>query len=240
MEAHVGLAVGREVLEHRVDRDRRARSSASSDSRRGPLGGEHRDPDLDRDPLVAGVAPGARAAPRGGGGAGGSGSATNVPPPPPAGGVQVPALAERDQRLAQRRARDPEASRTARARPAAACRAAAGRAGSRSRAARPSPRMRSCERTGANTVVERGGVLQRGARARGRVAPAGRSQPLEAPDALPVGDGRLERGQLDVGRVEVVVDDLIAERRRAPARWRRTGRARRAASLGSRGLSVAR
>src|SRR3954468_8561716 len=37
------------------------------------------------------------------------------------------------------------------------------------------------------------------------------SQPLEAAEALPVGDGRLERLELDMGVVEVVRDDLVAE-----------------------------
>ena len=38
-----------------------------------------------------------------------------------------------------------------------------------------------------------------------------RSQPLEAPEPLPVGDRGLERRELDVGRVDVVRDDLLAE-----------------------------
>src|SRR5207248_6046033 len=37
-------------------------------------------------------------------------------------------------------------------------------------------------------------------------------QPLEAAPQLPVGDRRVERGQLDAGVVGVVVDDVIAER----------------------------
>jgi hypothetical protein len=40
-----------------------------------------------------------------------------------------------------------------------------------------------------------------------------RSEPLEAAEALPVGDGGLERGELDVGGIDVVVDYLVAERR---------------------------
>ena len=47
-----------------------------------------------------------------------------------------------------------------------------------------------------------------------------RSQPLEPPYALPVGDGGLERLELDAGVVEVVLDDLLAER----ARGRLAGR----------------
>src|SRR5260370_1085171 len=39
-----------------------------------------------------------------------------------------------------------------------------------------------------------------------------RSQPLEPPEALPVRHGRAERCELDVGGVEVMRDDLLAER----------------------------
>ena len=38
------------------------------------------------------------------------------------------------------------------------------------------------------------------------------SQPLEPAEALPVGDGGLERRQLDRRAVQVVLDDLLAER----------------------------
>src|SRR3954452_18032734 len=45
-----------------------------------------------------------------------------------------------------------------------------------------------------------------------RTESSGASQPLEAAEALPVGDRRLERFELDVGVVEVVRDALVAER----------------------------
>src|SRR4051794_41801211 len=45
----------------------------------------------------------------------------------------------------------------------------------------------------------------------GGLKSTGPSQPLEAAEALPVGDRRLERLELDVGVVEVVPDDLVAE-----------------------------
>ena len=41
------------------------------------------------------------------------------------------------------------------------------------------------------------------------------SEPLEAAEPLPVGHRRLEGGQLDVGRVDVVVDDVLHRTRRA-------------------------
>ena len=174
----------------------------------GALGGEHRDADLDRHPLVADLAPRARAAPR----EGGVGRRLRVgderAAAAAAGRVQVAALAERDQRLAQRRARDPELARTARARPAAACPGGS----SPSLIAVPSRSTVSsnavCERTGAKTVSAR-----RPTRATQRGSASTRSQPLEAPEALPVGDRRVERRELDVGGVDVVLDDLVAERR---------------------------
>jgi hypothetical protein len=43
------------------------------------------------------------------------------------------------------------------------------------------------------------------------------SQSLEAADVLPVGDGGLERRELDIGGVHVMIDDRVAER---PARER--------------------
>src|SRR3954469_20932854 len=45
-----------------------------------------------------------------------------------------------------------------------------------------------------------------------RTESSGASQPLEAAEALPIRYRRLERLELDVGVVEVVRDDLVAER----------------------------
>ena len=106
VETRVGLAVAGEVLEHRFDRvddlgerlDRR---------RRRALGGEHRDPDLDRHPLIARVAPSAqhlerrrlRRRERLG---------DERPAAAPPHRAQIAALPERDERLAQGRPRNPE------------------------------------------------------------------------------------------------------------------------------------
>ena len=58
----------------------------------------------------------------------------------------------------------------------------------------------------------------RPARSRRRCRSRGRSsESLEAPETLPVGDRRLEGLDLDPGPVQVVVDDLLAERLARPA-----------------------
>ena len=64
-----------------------------------------------------------------------------------------------------------------------------------------------------------------------------RSQPLEAPEPLPVGDRGLERVELDPGAVEVVVDHLLRRTPRARPRWP-ANRSRASYMLvGTRGLS---
>ena len=201
VEAHVGLPVGREVA--RAGRPSRRRARPAARARRGAraLGGEHRDAELDRQPRVARVAPAREHL----GASGARGPAARRP------------------RTCRRRGRAPRrrwplctsavsAWRSVeRAMPS--CSHSSRSAGSRvPGASRPSlialPRRSSvssnavCDRTGAKTLCER----------------RRRSQPLEPPDALPVGHRRLERVELDPGVVEVVVDDLLAERRRARPR----------------------
>ena len=60
--------------------------------------------------------------------------------------------------------------------------------------------------------------------------PPARSQPLEAPEALPVGDRGLECLELDPRPVQVVVDDLLRRKPRGRRRSRRTGRVPRTSS----------
>ena len=82
VEAHVGLPVGREVVQqvvHLLDE----LAERASIRGVGALGGERRDAELDRQALVAGLPPARRAAPRTGASTGGGASATNVPPPRP-------------------------------------------------------------------------------------------------------------------------------------------------------------
>src|SRR6201999_1472289 len=67
------------------------------------------------------------------------------------------------------------------------------------------------------------------------IPPPGALQPLEPAEALPVGDGGVERVELDAGVVEVVVDDLLAERlardRALPEQLRGLAQRRRHARL---------
>ncbi len=197
-------------------------SSASRSARLGALGREHRHPHLDRHALIARLAPCASIC-GDGGSAGGSGSDDERPAAAPARRVQVPALAQRDERLAQRRARDPEL----RAQLALGRQARAGRQQPElDRRAQPLDRLleRGLRADRREHRVERSvATPESAAHRRG-------SQPLESPHALPVGDRRLERRELDVGGVEVVRDDLLAERRARDLAARRTARARRAAS----------
>ena len=132
----------------------------------------------------------------------------------PARGVEVPALHERRQRLAQRRARDAEL-------PAQLA------LGGQPRARLEQPELDRGAEPLERLLVGRLRLDRR----EDRVAPtsAAASQPLEPPEALPVGDGGLERAQLDVGVVEVVRDDVLAERLARDVAGRRTARARRAA-----------
>ena len=129
-------------------------SSASRSARLGALGGEHRDAELDRQALVAGLAPLREHLRRGrirrrlrvG---------DERAAAAPARREHVPALAERGQRLAQRRARDPQPRAQL-----ALGRQPRSRAASRpSLIAVPSRSTVSsnavCERTGANTASER-------------------------------------------------------------------------------------
>ena len=69
-----------------------------------------------------------------------------------------------------------------------------------------------CERTGANTVSSEVTAARSGSAARRRGCDPS-SQPLESAEPLPVGDRGVERSQLDIGGVDIVVDDLVAERR---------------------------
>ena len=124
VEAHVGAPVGGEVVElrgHRVDQVARAARSR----RRRALGGQQRDAELDREAARRSGRASRRAPP-------GWRSERRLgherPAAAAAHGVQVPALDQRGQRLAQRRARDAELLAQVALRRAAACRAAAGRA----------------------------------------------------------------------------------------------------------------
>ena len=94
----------------------------------GALGGEHRDAELDRQALVADVAPLREQLRATAGRAGGCGSATNVPPPRPRVACRWPLCAERRRAPGAASSARSRAARTARARPAAASRAAAARA----------------------------------------------------------------------------------------------------------------
>ena len=202
MEPDVGLAVRREVLEHSVERDHQFLERVER-VRGGALRGEHRDADLDGDPLVADVAPRGEQLRRGrtGGRLGiGHDRATAAA----ANGAQVSALRERHERLSERRARDPEL----RAQLALSRQPCAGRKQAEldrvpSRSTVSSNAV--CERTGANTVSSEA--------TESSAATVIRSQPFEAAVPPRVGHRRFERFELDVGRVYVVIDDLVAERR---------------------------
>ena len=201
-------------------------SSASSTAGVGALGREHGDarprpPSAGRTPRASG-----RAAPP----AGRLGRRLRVgderAAAAAAGRLQVAALAERDAA--------PGAASSARSR--ACAQLALGR---QPRAGRQQPELdRRAEPL--DRLLERGLRADRrehGIERRGRVelrrssrSSRDRSQPLEAPDALPVGDRRVERRELDVGGVEVVRRRPPRRTPRAPPRSRRTARAPRAAS----------
>ena len=149
VQSDVGLPIGAEVLEHPVDR-RRERIQRVQARVIGPLSRQHRDPHLDGHPLVAQPPPVGDCLGRGWRrrwlGVGHEGAAATA-----AGRAQVAALTERDEGLAQRRARDPQ--------PAAELALAGGRVPGGSRPSRIAVPRRStasskavCEWTGAKTV----------------------------------------------------------------------------------------
>ena len=221
VQAHVGLAVGGEVLERALER-RRELVERVEVGAVGALGGEHRDAHLDREALVAGLAPlreqlRARAARPAAAGRprtcrrrgrasrtrGRSGSARSAPGAASSG-----------------RSR---AARTARARPAAAS------PGGSSPSLIAVPRRSTvsskavCERTGANTASgggRRGRVLSALAVVLIRRCDHRRSKPRTRSQSVTAASKAVE---LDVGGVEVV--------RRRPRR--RTPRARRRCAANS-------
>ena len=174
---------------------RRARRAARA-PRAPPLGGEHRDGELDREALVAGVAPAARAARRS---ARRRAAACRPRTCRRCGRArrEVAALHERGERLAQRRARDAEL----------AAQLALGR--------EPRAGLEQAELDRRPEPLER--LLERGLRPDGgeqRLASTLRPSFTTArtPARAPSRSRRPRTPRARSGVVEVVVDDLLAER----------------------------
>ena len=164
----------------------RARAVAEAASRSGvlglgSLGGERRDARLDREPGVAGVAP-VREQLSAPGGRRWRASATNVPPIRPRTATRWPDWTSAVSAWRSVERAIPSSSQRSRS------------AGRR----RPAPAAR----------LDRGASAPTSPRTRWSIEPARRacrrSQPFEAPHPFPVGDGGLERGELDIGVVQVV------------------------------------
>ena len=203
VEAHVALAVGRDSPSSCRSISSARTASASHAAASARCGGEHGDADLERHAAVADLVPLARAIPRRAARPAAAGRRRRCPPRRPRVACRCPVWPSAESAC----------RRVERAMPSL-------RQSSRSAGSRvPGGEQAQLDRR-AETLDRLFEGRLRADRRKDRVlahdgAPAarGRSQSLESALALPVGDRRSERRELDVSSVEVVGDDLLAERR---------------------------